>query len=87
MMNKLGYQELAKSVILSALRDAKIRGYFWENPNQPSRMLTGAERHIADKARAWLLDPAQTAFWCSWLDRDPRDLAKNVQEKIEGGHR
>ena len=86
MMNTFGYQELAKAVILAAMRDAKIHGYYWVNPVQPNRALTGAEIQTLDQARAWLLDPAQTAFWCSWLDRDPRDLAKNVQEKIEGGH-
>lgn len=85
MMNTFGYQELAKAVILAAMRDAKIRGYYWVNPQCPNRAFTGTEIQTLDQARAWLLDPAQTSFWCAWLDRDPRDLAKNVQEKIEGG--
>ena len=77
-----GYARLAQTMILLALRDARIPGFAVTGPLKAYSRMTEEERTIARDARRWLLDPNETEFWCSWLKRSPHDLARMVKRKL-----
>jgi len=77
-----GHVALAQSVILQALRDGRIPGFFNEGEVKPNPKLTTDDSSRIARARHWLLSPNQTAFWCHVVDRSAYDLATNVQKRL-----
>lgn len=76
-----GYRDLARAVILQAVKDAGTR------VQHADGLVTyrdhGRRSHAADTARTFLSTPSpELTFWCLWLNIHPETIINGAQRMV-----